>query len=113
MGIKGRRSDLCLKVSTEQSKSKDPLDQALAQINLIVRMVNRRMEDLTSSDLQRNAARSLEAYLNKVESGELEHANLEAPLHLRDDGSDERKAPILRIRESEASHPRAAKESEE
>ena len=82
MPIQGRRSDLCLKIAEEQSKSKDPLDLALSQINLIVGMVNRRMEDLTSYDLQRNAVKSLEAYLNKVESGELEHANLEAPLHL-------------------------------
>ena len=79
MATKGRRSDICLKVLMEQSKSQDPLDQALSQINLIVGMVNRRMEDLTSSDLQRNAADNLEAYLSKVESGELKNGEQVRP----------------------------------
>ena len=110
-GIRGRRSDKCFKVAMEQSKSPDPLDQALSQINQIVGMVNRRQEDLTSGDLQKNAAENLEAYLNTIEGGE--DANLEAPLHLRDDSSYEQGTPALRSPDGEAHIREAEGDSKE
>jgi len=65
--IRKRRSEKCFEVAEAQSKSTDPLDQALAQINQIVGMVNRRMEDSTSKDIQETASRNLEAYLSSIE----------------------------------------------
>lgn len=84
MPIQGRRSDQCFKIAEEQSKSQDPLDQALAQINMIVGTINRRMEDLTSSDLQKNATESLEAYLNKVEGKEISDEQVRPQVVLED-----------------------------
>src|SRR6266576_1687378 len=85
--IKKRRSEKCFEVAEAQSKSTDPLDQALAQINQIVGTINRRMEDSTSKDIQETANRNLEAYLNLVEGKEVDNEGK------RDE--EDAKAPLL------------------
>ena len=60
-----RRSQACLKMAAKQRKSKDPLDQALAEINQIVGLTNQRMESLDTNDMKENADRNLDAYLTK------------------------------------------------
>jgi hypothetical protein len=76
--ISKRRSDRCLreaeknlKAAEASVKSGDPeealINYALAEINQIVGIVNRRMEDLNSADTREQANRNLEAYLAVVE----------------------------------------------